>query len=788
MIKKIIGATVGTTISPEKMREKMNIEGETKKAINQALTEAKASGEFKGDKGDKGDRGEPGSDGKNGVNGSNGVSCTHSWNGTTLTVTSASGTSSANLKGEKGDKGDKGEPGGNANLTKENIESVLGYTPANETTLENHKKDTTSHVTATEKESWNKKSNFTGNYNDLSNKPTIPSKTSQLTNDSNYISEHQATSIYALKPDLESLRDEVEEYMYGDTAEELDARLGGIESNVSDLDASINGHVDDDTIHVTSAEKQTWDSKSNFSGSYNDLSNKPTIPSKTSQLTNDSGYLTQHQDLSPYAKKSEVPTKTSQLTNDSGFLTSVPSEYVTETELNDKGYITRDQSLGLHYTELEVDNLLVDLRNGIPTKTSQLYNDSGFVKASELETGEATWDSIKDNIIETIETYIEWDGNTDGRETHPKYTAFYKVSDTVLPIEEAVGLRYIDTLYDTEKVIPEVGTNWLLNVVDYNGYWLLINGIICVYDESIGCSKGIYFMRSIVDDGTNREHWISKLILEADKIKSELLPDGMGSGSVDKLLKKVGGDTLTWDGNTDGLYGIMGMIFRVSDIVPTLEELRKGGSFISDGYNYYFSAETVMDADSLGAGNDCAIITGVDAGGNSMYCGGIAFKDGAMVMMPTNGTYITLTFEKAGVYFIWNTDEFVSSLTINDYTGFPKKEMLKDEYLPNPTDIPYFDLVAMGARNLTTGYTMMSDSLGTAEIMKTIKKCRGIVSFGFNFTSKDGETQFVIVTGFVNYCDNEYQVNTIFRHYVTNYVLQIFVSETGIQFLLNAIP
>lgn len=38
------------------------------------------------------------------------------------------------------------------------------------------------------------------------------------------------------------------------------------------------------------------------SGSYNDLSNKPTIPSKTSQLTNDSGFLTQHQSLSGYIK------------------------------------------------------------------------------------------------------------------------------------------------------------------------------------------------------------------------------------------------------------------------------------------------------------------------------------------------------------------------------------------------------------------------------------------------------------------------------------------------------
>lgn len=65
-------------------------------AINTALAQAKASGEF---------------DGKDGADGKNGVSATHSWNGTTLTVTSASGTSSANLKGDKGDKGETGPKG-----------------------------------------------------------------------------------------------------------------------------------------------------------------------------------------------------------------------------------------------------------------------------------------------------------------------------------------------------------------------------------------------------------------------------------------------------------------------------------------------------------------------------------------------------------------------------------------------------------------------------------------------------------------------------------------------------
>ena len=42
------------------------------------------------------------------------------------------------------------------------------------------------------------------------------------------------------------------------------------------------------------------------SGSYNDLSNKPTIPTKVSVLQNDAGYLTQHQSLAAYVKRSEL--------------------------------------------------------------------------------------------------------------------------------------------------------------------------------------------------------------------------------------------------------------------------------------------------------------------------------------------------------------------------------------------------------------------------------------------------------------------------------------------------
>ena len=63
-------------------------------------------------------------------------------------------------------------------------------------------------------------------------------------------------------------------------------------AETSDIPTDL-AELSDDSTHrvVTDTEKQTWNNKSDFSGSYNDLSNKPNIPSKTSDLTNDSGFI-----------------------------------------------------------------------------------------------------------------------------------------------------------------------------------------------------------------------------------------------------------------------------------------------------------------------------------------------------------------------------------------------------------------------------------------------------------------------------------------------------------------
>ena len=71
-------------------------------------------------------------------------------------------------------------------------------------------------------------------------------------------------------------------------------------------------------------------------------------------------------DLTDYVTKSEL--------KDKGYLTAVPSEYVTDSELNDKGYLTEHQDLS-EYAKT----------SNIPTKTSQLTNDSGYLTSVPSE-------------------------------------------------------------------------------------------------------------------------------------------------------------------------------------------------------------------------------------------------------------------------------------------------------------------------------------------------------------------------------------------------------------------
>lgn len=114
-----------------------------------------------------------------------------------------------------------------------------------------------------------------------------------------------------------------------------------------------------------------------YSISWSSISGAPTIPTKTSQLTNDSSY----------AKSSDIPTKTSQLTNNSGFAytSNIPTKVSQLT--NDKNYATTSQI------------------PTVPTKLSQLANDMNFATNSSIPSDS----EIVDLIIAKRSTIITKD-------------------------------------------------------------------------------------------------------------------------------------------------------------------------------------------------------------------------------------------------------------------------------------------------------------------------------------------------------------------------------------------
>ena len=210
---------------------------------------------------------------------------------------------------------------------------------------------------------------------------TIPTKTSDLVNDSNFLTEHQDISGKADKADTLSGYGIIDAY----TRTEIDTKLLEIESG---------GKIDEETLKGFVSEDE-WNERI---GAYALKTDIPTdylkeVPDEyiTETELNAKGYLTEHQDLSEYALKSDIPTD---------YLKEIPSEYITETELESKGYLTEHQSLA-DYAKIS------DIPDTSAFITMQDVEDKGYLTSHQSLEHLATKDEL--NILENNIGYVKVD-------------------------------------------------------------------------------------------------------------------------------------------------------------------------------------------------------------------------------------------------------------------------------------------------------------------------------------------------------------------------------------------
>ena len=158
------------------------------------------------------------------------------------------------------------------------------------------------------------------------------------------------TKVSQLENDSEYLTEVPEEYVTdkeleakGYLTEELEPQFAASAAkniNQQDID-SWNNKVDKQVGMGLSEQSFTIEEKAKLSGltNYNDSGIRKTITDLEGEVAKKAN-KTDIPDISGKADRTELPTRVSQLENDSGYISSLPGNLVTEQELEAKGYLT----------------------------------------------------------------------------------------------------------------------------------------------------------------------------------------------------------------------------------------------------------------------------------------------------------------------------------------------------------------------------------------------------------------------------------------------------------------
>lgn len=167
-----------------------------------------------------------------------------------------------------------------------------------------------------------------GSYNDLSNKPSIPTDVADLTDDADYI-------------------------------------WGNLE-----------GKYDSNGRCLTEVA---------FTGSYNDLDNTPTIPTNNNQLTNGAGYITSSAISGKIDTAGTGLSKSGTTLNHSNSITAITTAAFKKIKYDAQGHITGTADVTASDLPSHTHSDYA-LTSAIPTNNNQLTNGAGYITSSSLPT------------------------------------------------------------------------------------------------------------------------------------------------------------------------------------------------------------------------------------------------------------------------------------------------------------------------------------------------------------------------------------------------------------------
>jgi hypothetical protein len=206
------------------------------------------------------------------------------------------------------------------------------------------------------------------------------------------------------------------------------------------------------------------------------------IPSDISYFDNDVGYITN-------ADIGNIPTRTSQLENDSGYITAAEAPVVSVNNMTgavilDGSNIEYEQNVSLNSkidaVEADIPTATSELENdsgfitnaSIPTRTSQLVNDSGFVNAQNIPVQSVNGET---GAVELTATDIDYDSNN---------TVAAKIDANAQAIDSnAQSIGDLSTLATADKLSLVRAVNEIASYTPVYGN--TASGAIATFDTSL---------------------------------------------------------------------------------------------------------------------------------------------------------------------------------------------------------------------------------------------------------------------------------------------------------------